>query len=783
MKTLLRFLLVFAACTASNIAATVPNGGFENGMANWRPLWTRDPGAGTAVLDTQTVHSGKNAIRIEHHGKEDWSFEPDTRTSVEPGDLMELTAWVNIASREGGEVVLSVTTRDRENHVMDWIYAGRSPDAKPGWQRLTTRFIVPAEVTQIQPRLIGSGPVSLWMDDFSLEKKSLGIAREKGIPAVLTIRNAPLSVTLDTATANLTVEDRRNGHRYQQKATTPEMIVTAAKAGRDQIELTLHHVVSELSVRATIRLDADQPECILECAAQGPLPAPVHFPGPFLTQPGDYLVIPMNEGISYPVEDPAIEPMRLIAYGGHGICMAFWGATDGERGEMTLLETPDDAAIQIGRVEGKLTVAPEWESQRGQFGYARRLRYVFFDKGGHVAMAKRYRAYAKKIGLFKTLEQKRQENPNVDKLIGAVNVWCWEKDAVGIVKELQAAGIERILWSNEQPPETLKTLNALGVLTSRYDIYQDVMNPENIPFIRWPSPLWPTAAWPKDIMIDAHGSWQPGWPVEGKEGKWYSCGVLCDKRALDYARQRMSADLATHPYLCRFIDTTTATPWRECYNPAHPMTRTESKQAKMELLRYVSRDNKLVTGCETGHDASVPYLHYFEGMLSLGPYRVPEAGRDMERIWNDIPAPVAKYQMGHQYRLPLWELVYHDCVVAQWYWGDYSNKLPALWDKRDLFNVLYGTPPMFMFNRERWKANKARFEQSYRNTIPYARAAGYSEMTNHRFLTPDRSVQQTDFANGMSVTVNFGSEPYPQPGGGNIAPMGYRVTGLPDKAR
>ena len=33
---------------------------------------------------------------------------------------------------------------------------------------------------------------------------------------------------------------------------------------------------------------------------------------------------------------------------------------------------PDDAIIHIDRLEGKLAVAPEWESQKGQFGYARR---------------------------------------------------------------------------------------------------------------------------------------------------------------------------------------------------------------------------------------------------------------------------------------------------------------------------------------------------------------------------------------------------------------------------
>ena len=83
-----------------------------------------------------------------------------------------------------------------------------------------------------------------------------------------------------------------------------------------------------------------------------------------------------------------------------------------------------------------------------------------------------------------------------------------------------------------------------------------------------------------------------------------------------------------------------------------------------------------MTGSETGHEAAVPYVHYFEGMLSLGPYRVPDAGRDMQRILDDVPEQVAKFQTGHFYRLPLWELVYHDCVVAQWYWGDYNNKLP-----------------------------------------------------------------------------------------------------------
>ena len=391
-------------------------------------------------------------------------------------------------------------------------------------------------------------------------------------------------------------------------------------------------------------------------------------------------------------------------------------------------------------------------------------------------MCKRYREYAQKVGLLKTLGEKKQENPDVDLLIGAVNVWCWDRNPLPFVREMKSMGIDRILWSHRGDPDTLKAMNEMdGVLTSRYDIYQDLMDPAVFPKLRGVHPDWTTEGWPDDIMLDENGDWRKGWRVRGKDGEMYPCGVLCDKQALKYARPRISEEIKTHPYRCRFIDTTTASPWRECYHPDHPLTRSESRHWKMELLRLVSEEMELVTGCETGHDAAVPYLHYFEGMLSLGPYRVPDAGRNMMRIWDEVPERVAKFQLGHKYRLPLWELVYHDCVVAQWYWGDYNNKLPSLWDKRDLFNMLYGTPPMFMFNRDLWDKNKERFAQSYKNVCSVARMVGYSEMIDHQFLTQDRDVQQTVFANGIRVTVNFGDSAHKLPDGTEVPPMGFRV--------
>jgi glycosyl hydrolase family 129/carbohydrate binding protein with CBM4/9 domain len=779
VKAVVKFflqLLLVTAFTEAEFAATLTNGGFESGLVGWRPLWTREAKAGWLAVDRETAHSGKSSARIKHRGEKDWSLEPACRVSVQPGDVYELEAWVKLATVGDGSATLCVATYDGQGRPMDWSYGARSVREASDWRRVQSRLVLPEGVADIQPRLIGYGPATVWADDFSLEKKaSLNFTRRRNLPATLVISNGVLAVALNTSNATVTVLDRRTNERSEQQLLRRDIVLLDATATRDEVKLTVLYTGSGLEIAGKIHLEADAPEFTFELSAQGELPAACQFPHPFATKAGDYLVVPMNEGISYPVEDKSIEAFRLIAYGGHGICMGFWGATDGVHGHGVIIETPEDAAIRIDRVNGRLTVAPEWDAQRGQFGYARRLRYVFFDQGGHVAIAKRYRAYAQKVGLLKTLAQKRSENPNVDLLTGAVNIWCWDRDAVSIVREMQSAGIERILWSNRQTPENLRALNDLHVLTSRYDIYQDVMNPDNFQFLRGTHPDWTTAAWPNDIILDVHGNWLRGWGVKGKDDKMYPCGVICDRRALDYARARIPPELATHPYRARFIDTTTAAPWHECYHTNHPMTRTESKQCKMELLRYVSEDTKLVTGCETGHDASVPFLHYFEGMLSLGPYRVPDSGRDMARIWTNAPERVVKFQLGHEYRLPLWELVYHDCVVAQWYWGDYNNKLPMLWDKRDLFNLLYATPPMFMFNRELWQKNRARFVQSYRNTCPTVRELGYSEMTDHRFLAPDRSVQQTAFANGTKVTVNFGNAPYRLSADVTVSPMGYHV--------
>jgi hypothetical protein len=337
--------------------------------------------------------------------------------------------------------------------------------------------------------------------------------------------------------------------------------------------------------------------------------------------------------------------------------------------------------------------------------------------------------------------------------------------------------MDHVLWSAGGSAEDVRAINEMGYLTSRYDIYQDVWPPDSPKSLKHDG-------WPDDLVWLPNGEWMKGWAhnqtnPDGTKTVFQG-GVISSPRALARAKQQIPEDLKTRPYKCRFIDTTTASPFREDYNPAHPLSRSDDKKYKMALLEYVAEDMKQVTGTETGLDAAVPWVHYFEGMLSLTRYRLPDSGRNTLEYKKPTP-DFLKFQVGQFYRLPLWELVYHEAVVSTWYWGDYNNKAPEVWDRRDLFNLLYGTPPMFMFNRQTWTEQKARFAQSYKNTGPEARKLGYREMLGHDFLTDDHSVQRTRWQGGEEIVVNFGDKPYKLTDGRTVAPMGFDVKSDPAK--
>ncbi len=798
----------------------VENAGFEaTGAATpdaiptgWTAFWARDANGGEMALDETVRHSGERALKVTHRGALDWSAAQAKTINVTPGDIFSMRAWLKSEVMTDAEI--GVIARRADGTAIDWML-GRTPTSGThDWRLFSRRFVVPPDCAKIQFRLTGNGPGTVWMDDAELLKT--GNTRDWAKAATLfpILTNRFLQVRLDSSSQGggaFTVTDRRTKRVWRQKNFSHDLLlVTAtpiitpvlatrvkkapvvatkknpskngAKVSSAQgAALELWDIANDQTWRATLRLAPDKPEVTvsIEGDAAATVSQLVNYPQPFATGTGTSLVVPLNEGILYPADDASIPSMQLVAYGGHGISMPWYGVTHDKSGAgvMTILHTPDDARIDLTRapgVEGQtsnLLIRPQWEASRGKWSYARRATCVFFTSGGYVSQAKRYRETAQQKGLVKTLAQKKRERPAVDKLLGAVNVWNWDMDKVALSREMKSLGMDRVLWSSGGKAEEISRINALGYLTSRYDLFQDVWHPDSPSYLNH-------KGWPQDLVLLPDGKPMRGWDdVQTKPDGTkvtYEGGVICSSQQLLHAQERVPAELKKIAYACRFIDTTTASPWRECYNPAHPLTRSQDKRNKMQLLNLFSQDLKQVVGTETGIDPSVPFVDYYEGMMSLGPYRMPDAGREMMRPEEPTP-DLLKFQVGHKYRVPLWELVYHDCVVSHWYWGDYNNKVPSVWARRDAFNVLYGTPPMFMFERATWQRDKPRFVQSYRDICPLVRKLSLDQMVSHEFLSSDHAVQRTRWKSGTEVIVNFGSAPHTLSDKRTIAPLKWLV--------
>lgn len=722
-------------------------------------IWSQEKSAANLIVRTD------GSLEIRHGARGHWAVSGQQAITVKEGMAFRLDCASEALSDAPGrcDYSLSVILRDAANEVMSWNYGERR--AKPGASAVS-EFLVPPGAVSMEPRITGLGRTGVVVKNIrveSLESRRCGFVEPT---KTLEAETESLKVSVSGANGAITVTDRRTNRVWKPIDKDKKLFVTELSSCGQAISMTLVNAETIQMWGVTVMALPSAPEVLVTVSGDGDLMQPLDYPYPFMTKKGDRLIVPMNEGISFPVDEPDGIPSRLVTYGGHGVSMSFFGVQDDWTGAgyMGIVETADDAALTFRRLSEDATyvVGTSWEHQKGLFGYARRVRYIFLDAGGYVAMCKRYRSYVKAQGKFKSFSEKVRERPLVDRLLGAPNIWSFVSDKVGMARKLKDSGIERFLWSAGGSAEQVAELAKMdGVLVSRYDVYRDIYRPEQLQKLGMKGGT-NTDAWPDGAAWNSADSndWRKAWGVRANDGTWTYCACMCDAASAKYCREHVGEDLKSMRYTCRFIDVTTAAAWDTCFNPAHPMTRSDSRRYRMDLLRILGDEYGLVVGSETGHDAAVPYCDYFEGMLSLCKYRVPDSGRNLTQIWTNVPPNVAKFQVGAAYRLPLWELVYHECLCAHWYWGDYNNKLPLIWDERDMFNVLYGTMGMYFINEKQWEADKERFVRSYRITSPVARKTGYSEMLDHRILSPDRLVQQSVFANGVTVTVNFSDKSF-----------------------
>lgn len=489
----------------------------------------------------------------------------------------------------------------------------------------------------------------------------------------------------------------------------------------------------------------------------------IHFPGTITVNTDDNFIVPYATGIIMPTTDSLF--LDEFAFWKHGSTMSFVGVTNMKESFMITSDNPWDTGIEFKKTTDNLhyTIQAFHEPSKKHFSYNRSLNYTFISSGNYVEMCKIYRSIVDQKGYTKTLKQKSEANPNIERLKGAVDFWIMRDEfrTPEFINQLSYFGVEKALFSlsggwytPNSYSQLIDTINALGYLSGRYDLLTDVW-PTTYPEMK----EYRTSGFPEKVVVDANDSLYKGWVAFPKKDTPFQGYIICSDSHADYIDERLSKELVNSRYNARFLDVELSLHLLECYSPEHPTSRHKDALNRIKTLKVVKEKHAMVTGSEEAYDWAFSELDFSEGTMSVR----PEKGASYN--WSSpVESPDArfvKYNLNPALKVPLHSLVYHDVHIPTWYTGDGVSKVPAYWDDKDLFNILYGTMPLFLPpNYEYWEQNLEKFLTSYHLVASVFNEVGFAKMTDHKMVTEDKQVQMSSFDNGWKVIANFSDSIY-----------------------
>lgn len=616
------------------------------------------------------------------------------------------------------------------------------------------------------------------------------------------LENPVLRVTLGSDNGLLAVLDKRTGQTWNQYRVSrdggadcpaPELLSVTPERRRFVLRVWLDGrrkdgASAPAPFELVVSLDAAEAEMTLDFIPKtdGAWNEAAHGDVFALASDTSHVLLPHAEGLLAPVRRDAPDFLDLgkdYIYSGLGAYCACLGLVDTARGDGLLyyFDDPELAGYESATltVNGVNVMAPRlvWRGSKHQFSRPPRVTVCFEAEGGYVALAKRYENRYRAKGLFKSLREKAEENPAVDALVGAPVFWVHRtpQDVLDVATMLKDDGVDRailevgftnyeVVPGGEKDATDLegvvRRIRDMGYVVSRYDQYRDAFRRDEH---ESPYHQINTDAYPDGCVRNEDGSLRPAWPPGF---------VINPVFGLDLAKKHIPADLERYAYSGRFIDCVgTCLLWEaEDWNPARPLDVYGARDAREELLRYVNTLG-LVVGTEGGIDCFLRYLHWLETPMSLVRWTAPGLSVPGWEPVNDFEA--YRVSIGTTYRIPFFSLVHHAEVLITWRWEDGFSRLPKYWRDKILWSLLYGNPPMFFLNREAYLRERERIAETCREVCAWTRRVGYAEMTSHRFVTPNRHVQETTFSTGDRIVVNFGDPPYVLPDGTTVAGKGY----------
>lgn len=463
-----------------------------------------------------------------------------------------------------------------------------------------------------------------------------------------------------------------------------------------------------------------------------------------------------------------------------GAYMPWFGQVKDRAGYIAICEQPWNAAYYTEHpAEGPYThVGIRWEPSLGKMDYRRVMKYSFVKDCDYNDLCKIYRNYVIEKGRFKSLAEKAVKTPSIDQLIGSAFLHKGIKTQVMTnsdfydaenpdknnhltpfsvrteeIKKFYELGVEKLYlhldgwaepgYDNQHPDylpacekaggwkamkELSDTMHECGYLFGIHDQYRDYYYAAKTFDENFATRL-------ADGTIPSHARWAGGPQT-----------YLCATQAPFYVKRNFTEIMDNGIKLdCAYLDVFTCNEGDECSHPWHKMTRRECYEYRNTCFEYLLSKG-ILPSSEEVNDWAIPSLvfcHYAPYDFMLDRPGSPKKG---------IP-------------VPLFNLVYHDCLIEPWMMDKVSEKEDYM-----LYAVLNGGAP-YLVRDGAYQNTDGSFaggvEISIEDQIKRCKVVSdlhekvaKCEMVRHEMVDGNPEVQRTTFADGTVVTVDFQAQTY-----------------------
>ena len=513
-----------------------------------------------------------------------------------------------------------------------------------------------------------------------------------------------------------------------------------------------------------IALEKENSDVRFEISLEGDAPGQVKYLGypSAWTLEGEkaYSVLPRMQGELVPLSsDLVVDKGQIFDRSAY---MPMFGQVRQKEAYLAVFDTPYDASYDYACG----VLSPLWRPSLGQLSYRRSMLYRFLH-GDYNDIAKAYRTYLKDRGQLITLRAKAALNPLVNELAGcpiihtsitthispdsryyvpddpAHNDHHVTFDArAEQIRALKARGLKRAythfdgwgfrgydnLHPSPLPPSPIAggaegmkrlqdTVRECGYLFGIHDQYRDYYY--DAPFFTWDEARQ---------NLDGSHSHNHTW-----HGGHYA--YLCPQKAVEYVRLNYTllARMGIKPD-SSYLDVFSLAELDECFNPRHRIRREGSVKYRRQSLDWLTAHG-IIPSSEETLDCILP--------SQVLCHHAPFNKDDLKNPKRAVP-------------IPLFNLVYHDCVLIPWIGLKGKNGesgLPAPMSTY-LYAILNADPVYCPIDAD---------EQTIRDVEAACAVQSrlmFTEMTKHEFLSGDCLKQRTFYADGTVIEVDMATGEY-----------------------